>query len=232
MNELIFTFSKADRHALATIRHLPGWQAAETEEWLWLRGVPAGEEDLTIRQLPARQTFTLGEADLLFPVGKNVPVGKLPGLNWQPLVLFLPIVLPVSGLPGFPESKAELRLKPAATLQKGEALLTSLQALKNFAETAPEIRLRAVRFAVSETGKALVLGVPLLPLPGQEYWLNEDLLLPCGFELDPPGTAPLIVRSLNAERSGLLLFDIDGSWQKIKWEYLLPATRSGIRMSG
>ena len=99
-NELIIVLSQADKTALGSVRCLPGLQAAEEENFIWLRGIEAVENpDLRIRQLPGLHTFTLDAEDNLFPPGAVTPVAKLQPLKWVPLSEYITVQLPVSALP-------------------------------------------------------------------------------------------------------------------------------------
>jgi len=108
-------------------------------------------------------------------------------------------------------------------------LLTSLDAWKQYAETAPQARLQAIRFAASVNNQALLIGLPLPSLPGKEYVLNHGILLPVGFEFDPPSLITIIAEQLNPLQDAFLLFDANGDWERIPLEHMVTATRSGIR---
>jgi hypothetical protein len=232
MSELIIVLSQADKAALGTVRCLPGLQAAEDEGFIWVRGIPVQEKiDLRIRQLPGLHTYTLDADNHLFPPGGLTPVGKLKPLQWIPLSTYITVELPVSALPGRIHQQIAIRLVPSEQSQAGNALLTDLDIWKEYAETAPLIRLQQTRFAVSEKNKVLIMGTPLPALPGKEYVLQDTLLIPCGFAFDPPVISTLIANRFNALKESLLLFETDGSWEKIPTICFVPSTRSAIRLT-
>jgi hypothetical protein len=232
MNEVIIVLSQADKAALGTVRCYPGLQAAEDNDIIWLRGIPAQEKiDMRIRQLPGLHTYKLDEDNNLFPPGGLTPVSKLKPLSWVPLPEFIKVELPVSGLPGKIHQRQSIRLLPSRSVEEGNAILTELDIWKAYAETAPLVRLQQTRFAVAENNKVLVIGTPMVPVPGKAYVLRDTVLLPCGFEFDPPAIAELIVSRLNPLKEAFLLFDVNGNWEKIPTEWLVPATRSAIRLT-
>lgn len=232
MKELIIVLSQADKAALGSVRCLPGLQAAEEEGFIWVRGVNALEAiDLRIRQLPGLHTYTLDADNNLFPPGGVTPVAKLQPLKWIPISEYITVKLPVSALPGKVHLQHTIRLAPSARSQEGNALLTDLVTWKAYAETAPLVRLQQTRFAVSEKNKVLIIGNPLPALPGREYVLQDTLLLPCGFEFDPPAISELVVERLDPSKQLLLLFDTDGSWEELPIKAFIPATRSAIRLT-
>ena len=109
--------------------------------------------------------------------------------------------------------------------------MTSLRIWKEYVEAAPLIRLKQLQFAVSEDDQALIIGMPVPPIPGKAYTLRDHILLPAGYDLDPPVVRPLIRSRLNPLEDAWLLFDTDGSWQRIPLQYCMPATRSAARMT-
>jgi hypothetical protein len=102
---------------------------------------------------------------------------------------------------------------------------------QQYAATAPEVRLLGLRFAASANDQVLVLGTPLPPVPGKEYWSTHDLLLPAGFDFELPLAAGLLAAKLNPRNDAVLRFGPDGSWEKIPKEALVPASRSAARLT-
>lgn len=232
MKEWIFQLSKDDYKSLATVRCVPGLQVAMEENKIWLRGINATSvPDPTLLKLPLRKTLLLDEHEHLFPTGSVTPIDKLPATNWQPVAEFITVEPPVSSLPGKTKEKISIQLKASYEERQGIALLTSLSAWKAFAENAAEVRLRALRFAVSENEEVFIIGTPLPPLPGHEYWRNENLLLPSGYDFEIPVMAKLISLKLMAEKDDVIIFDPAGNWQRIQTSYFIPTTRSSIRLT-
>lgn len=232
MKELIIVLSQADKAALGSVRCLPGLQAAEDEGFIWVRGINALENiDLRIRQLPGLHTYTLDAENNLFPHGGLTPVAKLKPLKWIPVAEYITVQLPVSALPGKVSMQHIIKLISSGRSQEGNVLLTDLATWKTYAETAPLVRLQQTRFAVSENNKVLIMGTPLPALPGREYMLQDTLLLPCGFEFDPPAISELVIARLDPSKESLLLFDTDGTWEKVPKNAFMPSTRSAIRLT-
>jgi hypothetical protein len=232
MKEMIIVLSKSDKAALGSVRCLPGLAAAEEEGFIWVRGIQAEEKiDLRIRQLPGLHTYTLDAADNLFPLVGLTPVGKLKSLKWIPLAEYITVKLPISALPGKINLQHTIRLIPSGRSQAGNALLTELATWKTYAENAPLVRLQQTRFAVSGKNKVLIIGTPLPALPGKEYVLQDTLLLPCGFEFDPPVISELVITRLDPSKDSLLLFDTDGAWEKIPKTSFVSSTRSAVRLT-
>lgn len=231
MKEWVFQLSKDDYELLGPVRCMPGLQAAIEENKIWLRGITAASvPNFSLLKLPLKKTFLLDEEGYLFLTGAVTPVEKLPALIWQPVATFITIEAPVSFLPGKTNSKACIYLKNSHEERPGIALLTTLSAWKSYGETAPDIRLKSLRFAVSENEEVLITGTPLPPLPGQEYWSYENLLLPSGYDFEIPVMATLVGQQLHGN-DDIIVFDAGAGWQRIPASYFVPATRSSIRLT-
>lgn len=237
MTEHVLVLAPAAAGVLAAVRTLPGLHAAPEPATgrLWLRTGPSSEPlPPALRQLPAEAVYTLDAAGRLFQPGRLTPTATLPALAWQPVRELLPVELPTAALPAQGAPRYRPRLVPSAQAEPGAALLTSLAEWLRYAETAPEIRLVGLRFAAAADGRVLVLGTPLPPLPGQEYWVAPGaapagLLLPAGHALEAPLLAPLLAQQLVPAQDALLLFAPDGGWERVPTAHLLPATRAAVR---
>lgn len=232
MKELLLLLREKDLESLGAVRCIPQLRAARHEGMIWLRGVfgQAGPP-LPVRRLPAVRSFAVDAQEQLFPPGALTPTGTLPGLDWQDLPFFLPVELPVSALPGTIDAGVLPRLVPGDGGQKSIALKTGWTGWAAYVETAPQVRLEALRFAASEQREALILGDMLPPLPGTEYWMRDGTCLPAGFDFEFPALAGLFSRKHNPGGEAILLFDESGRWEKIDLNHILPAKRSAVRMT-
>jgi hypothetical protein len=231
MRELVIKLLLADKETLGTIRTHETLQVALDGEFIWLWSIES-KADIKLLHLPAICTYELDEQGNLFPPGKLTPVVRLKKLSWVPISEFIQVALPTSAMPGQLSRKYRIKLVPSGKVMPGEALLTSLPVWKRYADTAPEVRLKALRFALSANGRALIMGTPLPSIPGKEYWLQDSLLLPAGYDVEIPLISGLIAKKINPENDSFLLFHEDSRWEKISKPYFVPATRSAVRLSG
>lgn len=220
------------RDALGAIRGHAGLKAAVDKELIWLRGITVGATaDKGIRSIPVLRSYTLDSNDRLFPEGCRTPTQKLPVLEWMPIKQFLPVTAPVSAMPGSISGNMRVTLSRSGEAKEDYALLVNLTDWRYYAETAPDVRLRQLSFAVPDKGKALICGKPLPNIPGVAYWLNGQMLLPAGFDFDPPIIAGLIAEQQSANEQVFMLFNADGNWQLIPFAVFQPAKRSAIRLT-
>lgn len=232
MQEYIFQMAGVSGEALASLRLMRGLKVAEQDSTVWLRGIPFSEKlPNEIWELPAKHIYTLDKENNLFPIGTRVPVAKLSELVWIPIQQYVKVEAPVSAIRGEMKETVAVRLVPSSEMQAGQALLTEIAQWKAYADTAPLTRLKRLSFAASELNAVLLIGTPLPPLPGREYWMIEKMLLPCGYDFEIGLMRSLLPRKLNPDGDGFILFDTDGSWQKINADNFVTATRSAVRMT-
>lgn len=232
MQEYVLHINQPQSEALAGVRLQPGLRVAVEGNTLWLRGI-AWPDGLTssIWQLPAMQVYEMNENGLLFKRGSQVPVAELPALSWMALQHFLQVQPPVSAYKGECKEKLPIKLIPSAKQQTGVALLTTLQHWKAYAEMAPQVRLKRLKFAVSGSGDVLITGTPLPAIPGREFWLNHGMLLPCGYDFEFTVLGALLPQQLNLNKDDTIIFEYNGNWQKIEAGNFVTATRSAIRLT-
>lgn len=233
MRETIFKIDKNYASVLAGLRCIDGLLVAADDAFIWVKvNAETALGDPRLRTLPVADTYGADENGRLFPVNGVTPVASLPQLEWQPLRTFIKPELPVSALPGRIQDALSIHIVPSDKNEKESALLIGLSLWKQYADTASSVRLKTLRFAVSEKQEVLVIGSPLPPLPGKELWLSHDILLPCGYDFETEITHILVQKKLNAEGDSLIFFDETGSWQRISKTFFVSASRSAVRLTG
>lgn len=223
MAEFVFKINKADADTLSAVRCVEGLQAAGDDAFIWMKGI-AGlpEQNNKLKQLPVQHTFFVDEKNNLFKKDTLTPVDTLHPMSWQPLTSFIKIELPASAMPGKAGERIKIKIAPSAVAKEGNALLVPLSAWKNYADAAPAARLHLLQFAVSAKNEALITGHPLPALPGKEYWITNDILLPCGYDFEIPLMPVFISEHLNKDKNAFILFDAEGNWQRIEKVFLSP----------
>ena len=231
MKEYLLILTSEERDALGSVRCLPNLQVAEDGN-LYLRGLDeAAMADRRVKNLPVLHSYVVDAEQRLFPLKGLTPVGKLKPLKWTAINQFINIELPISALPVKGVSKVAVRLKVSDASREGWAILTDLATWKTYAETAPAIRLGHLKFAVASNGETLIIGTPLPPIKGKEFYKENDIVLPAGYAFEVPLAAYILQQQLNADGQGLLLFSALGEWHKIPLSSFVPASRAAIRLT-
>lgn len=232
MSRYIYQLQLKDKASLGAVRCINGLKAAIDTDTIWLRDDSGNTEpSAALRQLPVLNTFYTDEQDHLILTGSLTPLSKLPQLEWLPLPEFIPVTAPVAAMPGILGRPSMIQLKYSGRQRRGRALLTSLTDWKQYAETAPAVRLESLRFAVEEKGDVFIIGDLLPPLPGKEYWETNDIYIPAGYDFENDLLPVFITQKLNAARSQVLVFDTDSNWQPIDKNFLVKGKRSAVRLT-
>lgn len=224
--------SLAQLERLAGLRLFPKVEFARAGELAWLRGA-ALDEDLerALKKIPGLERFDWVESERLRPVGSRIADRRLPALAWGPLVEALPVALPAPALPGEARQKIGVSLARSSAEAEPAALLTTVEAWKAFATTAPAVRLERLRFAVMETGQVLVLGTPLPSARGTQLTASEGILVPAGFSWTPAVDAAVLRQLFELNGEDVALLAEDHTVQVVRAEQMVPASRSATRAS-
>jgi hypothetical protein len=217
---------------LGPIRHWGQLKIAASPGVYWVAGLTSDQLMApAIKSIPFKSIYyTAGQR--LFPQGGFVPVKKLPlDLVWMPLEKGLPLTLPSfnHNYFGIPE-KINIRLAASRKEEEAVALLTSKRLLADYILSAPAVRLTSLRWVIVDD-EVLILGKPLLPLPGESYWERGDFLLPVGLDLEWPALAEMLNRELNPDGDKRLVWDRDSRYWVIAKEQFAPLSISSFRLT-
>jgi hypothetical protein len=226
MRELLKIVALKDKRALAEVRGVPGLQAVIQNNEIWVRGIffPADEEPVTAR-IPSVNNFIIGAEEQLFPVNGITPVAKLGSHDWKPLKELLPVNLPVAAFSGRLRDKFKIGLKTSDHQRGIFATIVSWNDWMTAADKIPETRLKKVQFAVTEDKRVIILNSQYISMPGKHFWRNGNVLLPLGFDFDPPSIASIISKKTGEEHDAILLFNKEGRYEKINLSCFCIASR-------
>lgn len=241
MVEWAVQMDRAKVSHLSRLRLRDGLRVCEENSQLWLRGVYEESPDPAIRSLPG-QHFTIVDRNQLVPAGKRVPLGYLPATDWLPLREWLQVSVPVArwakvtppevvlcleSVPPLAASGDE-RLTNAPHQIVPTAILVSAEDWQAYADTAPQVRLKRLRFAASSNGKILAIGTPLPSLPGTRFIIDQGIAIPAGMRWCPAVDAN-VVRKVIGVTDCLVLWEATDSWEMIPDDTFVAATRVAIR---
>lgn len=227
MPEIVFCLPLLDIATLGHVRTVPGLKAAVHQGVVWVRGIPYTEEiDVKYWSIAAAALYMADDSGYLFDMSGKVPFAKLPDVAWMPIQEFINVSPPVSAMAGQLPAPVAFRLVASANTQKGEALLTDISHLKQYAANAYRFRLQGLQHVLLGN-KVLLTGNPLPPLPGTEYWRYNNVLLPAGYAFEYETTATALLLHIKANNA-LPVFDADGTYSLIPLQLFIPVTRSSI----
>jgi len=221
---------RASAASLARLRQIPRLAVHEGASELWLRGGDLDDElDRQLRLVPGGRRMTVLEDGQTIPPGRQVPLGYLPAGSWTPLAEWLRVTLPVAQESPATISPVALALVPSGHMREPALLETSLTSWQQYVATAPQWRIDRWTFVASREGRVLVRGMPLPPIAGTQWVVDEDIAMPAGLAWSPPLDARTLRQALKLTGGQFALLRPDGSWDRIDADNWVRASRSAVR---
>jgi len=109
-----------------------------------------------------------------------------------------------------------------------DAALVPLATWVVWAQTAPELRLKPLRFATAMDGRCLILGAPLPSIPGRLFVAREGIIIPAGTAWSPAVSALTLRRLFGTPDQDMVLWDENGI-RHLSSELIVPASRANAR---
>lgn len=217
---------------LGSIRDWKNVQIAAEEDIIWLKGF-TDEQVLAseLHQLPDFLLYELRDG-LLFKKEALVPSKKMrTALLWMPIDKALRLTFPASNQNYFGISeKIPVKLKECDEEHPAVASVSKIVNIKESIAALPKFRLEKIDWTVMGD-KALLLGTPLLSLPGKTYWVKDGHLLPSGYDFEFKNLSILLQQKYNKALDGWLLWDENGNCCSIKKTDLRPLSVSSFRLT-
>jgi hypothetical protein len=218
-------------HFLYQLRHWSHLDIAVQEEMIWVRGfTPEQAADAALKSIPFH-TLYYAEQGMLYAPGGLVPVGQVPELNWAPLTKALPLNWPAQNVNYFGTAGGlQVKLCGSHTEAPALVLITEAHWLAAVIDTLPDVRLNRIAWCILPAGKVLLMGEPLLPLPGAAFWRRGRFLLPMGYDLEWPFLYDTISDVIHEDKAAWIIWEKD-NWWPLSPGQLQPLSRSSFRQS-
>ncbi len=218
--------------SLGAIRLVPGIEVGEVREVIWLRGGRLEKSEKQLLELvPWENRYEIIDGKYLRPAGALLPIGRIPTCTWTAIASYLQPTLGTTLLPGMRSSGLPLQWVTAREERKPGFLLVQERDWLAFAERAPEVRLKHLKFAQSSDHLILISGSPSPPLPGTYFYEQEGIALPAGYEIEPRLSRRTWQHLLQLGEKEMGLVYLDGTHAVISASAWIPATRSAVRLS-
>jgi hypothetical protein len=221
-----------DKDYLGTIRHWTNLKTGFEEDKIWVK-------DFTIAQIESQQVKSIPYKDIyytrggkLFKKGSLLPERNIPALLWTPIQRGLPLELPDFNHNFFGISQqVPVSLIESAQEQESFAMLTSLEVLKQYIETAPAVRLQPLAWAILNHESAVILGTPLLPLQGEVFWKKKDFLMPAGYDFELFALTDILREKINPEGMNWVMWNKEGQYCLLNKKAFQDLSLSSLRKS-
>tara|TARA_R110002096_G_scaffold316010_6_gene510322 strand:+ start:7920 stop:8666 length:747 start_codon:yes stop_codon:yes gene_type:complete len=220
-----------DAVSVGNLRTVAGVEAALGAGVVWLRG-SSNDEALPVElaRLSA-QVFRWLPPDGLALLESEIPVARLPELEWRPLCEMTRPTVEQLLLPGKLSQRLALRLTPSGKVDcEPNVLQTSLSDLEKWVGSSAEIRWKELRFAAGYDGTVIVRGTPIPSLPGSRYFESDGVAIPLGQRLDPPVPSSVLAQAMQLVSGDLGIFRGE-HWERIEGANFVPVSRAAVRLT-
>ncbi len=220
------------KEKLAQIRVWKSLRMATDGDDIWVRGIAPSElNSAEIRSIPFKKIYFQHD-NALFLLGGNIPEERLQtSLLWSPIHKALPVETPDENFNYFGiDAKIPLNIIPSSVERMPTAQLIPLATLDNIIPKMPAIRLQHIQWVIIED-QALLIGAPLLSMPGKTYWQTQNFLMPAGYDFEYPEVNIYFNKNNNPNNENLMVMQTDQSYFKIPKENIQKLTISGYRLS-
>lgn len=217
---------------IGRLRLVPGVRVLVKGNDLWLRGEDLDDRvSLILRSLPDAERFLVTTDGQLTAWDESVPRATLPEADWHSLAQWLSVELPTSVFAGRVAQRVSMRLVRSNAVATANLLRTQWPIWRDYAITAPQIRLNPLSFAVSDSGEVLIRGLPLPPIPGRSLVEQSGIAISAGWSPDPPLDPASIRLVLKLNPDEIAVFQDDATMDVILESVFVRATRSAVRLT-
>jgi len=229
---ILLKISAVNIHFLNQIRHWHNLKVGKFGDTVWVTGLSEENASSTeVLSIPFISLYKVNDG-FIFPLGSNLPEAKEPELLWSPISNVLPIELPPYNFNFFGvRENIQMKLIPSGELQETFATEIDLSVLTKYMEKAPAIRNKNLSWCLIEDDTALILGLPILPLPGKSYWRHGNSLIPGGYVYQYDLLAPVIENKINALKDAWIFWGSPSEYSLMYKDQLVPLNRSSVRLT-
>jgi hypothetical protein len=225
----ILTINTKDSHLLTELYVYDFLEIANQENIVWVKNIPEGLiKTAIIQRIPSQCMYSTNEG-LLYPYGKQIPIGDLPDLAWQAIQQKLTVMLPSINPNYFGvEASVVVKLMPSKAAEKGLFLLVTLADLEAYLKTVAAWRLDSLSWTVIGHYHALIKGIPMLPLQGKPYWKRGQHILPLGWDLEWPVLSTATAKRLDPSKQHWIFWQKNSQYNLIPKAHFKPLSRSSF----
>ncbi len=215
---------------LSTLRQWTNLKAAFDNDNIWVTNFTAEQiESVEVKSLPYKSIYYEKEGKL-YSYGSLLPQRNLPALLSSPIEFALPITLGKLNHNYFGvDEEFSISIVPDPDPKMAGVMILPLNALLNYAETAPEIRLKNLEWAVLNNKNAIVFGTPLLPLNGKAFWVSKNMILPVGYNFDLEILVDVIDQKINSNCVDWIVWSSDSTYFRVPKDKIRPLSLSALR---
>lgn len=170
--------------ALYRLRDWNHLKIAYEETTVWIRGFAQAEiESNKVLSLSSISRYYLQNTKLYF-IGKRLPHCIEPNLLWTPIQRGLTVGLPKQNFNYFElKAKHHLTIVPSNKEKVVNATIVNTKVLLDYMFDAPSVRTKHLHWTIIKNRSALILGSPILPIQGEDYYQTGCFIIKAGWKL-------------------------------------------------
>ncbi|MBC8756901.1 hypothetical protein H2O64_19665 [Kordia sp. YSTF-M3] len=220
------------KHKLSQIRVWKTVRMVTDMDDVWVRGISPNQlNSEEIRSIPFKKIYFQHE-NALFLLGGNLPEERLKtALLWSPIDKALPAEMPDYNFNYFGvDEKIQFNIVPSSIERSAKAQIVDLTMLDAIIPTMPSIRLQPIEWTLLDD-KALLIGTPLLSIPGKTFWQQQQFLLPTGYDFEYPELSSYFNKIINQNSNDYIIVNTDNTYYNVPKDKFKKLTISGYRLS-
>lgn len=217
---------------LAQIRHWGNLKVGVEDGHIWIKDFTVAQwHSAEAKSIPFASRFLVNDS-LLFPEGSRLPIRKVPALLWSPIDKSIVVKKPDLNNNYFGiNENIPVGIRQSNIEKAISASIINLNVLLRYLEQAPNVRTNKLQWCILGNSNAFIIGHPVLPVKGDDYWQSNSFFIPAGFSFKWQILESSIEQKLNADFRYWIVWNKDDSFIKISKEALKPLTLSSIRLS-
>ncbi len=216
--------------SLFGLREWSHLKIAFENELIWVRGFSASEINSSkVLSLPFVKRLYSKDGHLV-AYGQKLPLRPEPNQLWTPIQRGLRIELPKQNFNFFGiDQQLNVRLIESEKERSVQACLVPLTTLGKYIQDAPDIRLKNLYWTVFEETQALIIGTPILPLLGNDFYVRECFLIPLGYQLEFESLTHHFAKALNEDGRHYVILNLVNAPTKISKNDFVSLSRGSFR---
>lgn len=182
--EYWLSVDQVHKSSLYDLRNWAHLKIASDEHLIWVRGFTNTEiGSVKVLSIPSAKRYCL-QGTKLYLLGHRLPYRVEPSLLWTEIQRGLSLNLPQQNFNYFGLNQAHsISIVPSDKIYTMNVTIVQLDLLCAFVRSAASIRMESLKWTIIDDQQALIIGTPLLPISGEDYYTNGCFIIPGGYKL-------------------------------------------------